>query len=78
MNAAPLGLPRAYWVLWLGQFIWSSRDVVWMAPAGYLLVFGALALPLALIAALRPGWMPQRAVVFCFAAAAASPSRARS
>ena len=57
--------------LWLGQFIWSSRDVVWMAPAGYLLVFGALALPLALIAALRPGWMPQRAVVFCFAAAAA-------
>ncbi|MFN8666691.1 MAG: sulfatase [Gemmatimonadaceae bacterium] len=57
--------------LGLGQFIWSSRDVVWMAPAGYLLVFGALSVPLALMAALRPRWMPQGVVVFLFATAAA-------
>lgn len=57
--------------LGLGQFIWSSRDVVWMAPAGYLLVFGALAIPLALLAALNPRWMPQGLVVFVFATAAA-------
>jgi hypothetical protein len=55
----------------LGQFIWSSRDVVWMAPAGYLLVFGVLAVPLALLAALRPRWVPQAAVVFLYATAAA-------
>ena len=55
----------------LGQFIWSSRDVVWMAPAGYLLVFGALALPLALVAAIKPRWMPQGVAVFVFATAAA-------
>ena len=57
--------------LLLGQFIWSSRDVVWMAPVGYLLVFGALAVPLALLAALRPRWVPQAAVVFLYATAAA-------
>lgn len=55
----------------LGQFVWSSRDVVWMAPIGYLIVFGIVALPLSVCAALAPRWITLRAVIFCFAALAA-------
>ncbi len=40
----------------LGQFswLWSSRDIIWMVPAGYVLVFATIALPLGVLAALLP------------------------
>ncbi|MCC6927913.1 MAG: sulfatase [Gemmatimonadaceae bacterium] len=67
LHAAILGAKHAV----LGQFIWSSRDVIWMAPIGYFIVFAALAVPLALVALVRPNWIPARVVTFAFAALAA-------
>ncbi|HEX4935526.1 MAG TPA: sulfatase [Gemmatimonadaceae bacterium] len=64
LHAAIIGVKHAV----LAQFVWSSRDVLWMAPLGYLALFGALAVPLAIVAALRPRWMPAGAVLFIFAA----------
>lgn len=43
---------------------WNTRDVGWMIPAGYILVFAVCSLPLALIAALRRDGLPQRARVW--------------
>ncbi len=43
---------------------WNTRDVGWMIPAGYILVFAGCSLPLALIAALRRNGLPQRARVW--------------
>ena len=43
---------------------WNTRDVGWMIPAGYILVFAICSLPLATIAALRGGGVPLRARVW--------------
>lgn len=43
---------------------WNTRDIGWMIPAGYILVFAVCSLPLALIAALRRNGLPQRARVW--------------
>jgi arylsulfatase A-like enzyme len=43
---------------------WNTRDVGWMVPAGYILVFAVCSLPLAVIAALRGNGVPQRTRVW--------------
>lgn len=43
---------------------WNTRDVGWMIPTGYILVFAVCALPPALIAALRRNGLPQRVRVW--------------
>lgn len=43
---------------------WNTRDVGWMVPAGYVLVFAICALPLAVVSALRSKPLPQRARVW--------------
>ncbi len=43
---------------------WNTRDVSWMIPAGYILIFAGCSLPLALVAALRRNGLPQRARVW--------------
>jgi len=52
------------WVL--DDFIWVSSDFVWMTPLGYLMIFVALAIPVALLAALAPR-LGDRAGAFVFA-----------
>ncbi|MBV6521936.1 MAG: hypothetical protein MNPFHGCM_02080 [Gemmatimonadaceae bacterium] len=46
------------------EFIWVSRDFVWMVPLAYLVVFGACAIPLAALALATPRLIPERAVAF--------------
>ena len=53
------------WVL--GDFIWVSADFVWMTPIGYLMIFAALAIPVALLAALVPQLGGDRVGAFVFA-----------
>ncbi len=43
---------------------WNTRDVGWMIPAGYILVFAVCSLPFALIAALSRNGLSQRACVW--------------
>jgi arylsulfatase A-like enzyme len=43
---------------------WNTRDVGWMVPAGYILIFALCAVPLALLAALRRNGLPSRARVW--------------
>lgn len=43
---------------------WNTRDVGWMIPAGYILIFALCAVPLGLLAALRRSGLPQRARVW--------------
>lgn len=43
----------------LESFIWSSRDIVWMAPLGYALIFVPPAAALALAMRRRPGLAPR-------------------
>ncbi|MFN8574365.1 MAG: sulfatase [Gemmatimonadaceae bacterium] len=50
----------------LQEFIWVSRDFVWMVPVGYLTVFVGLALPLILITLVLPNQIADRTPVFCF------------
>ncbi len=50
----------------LDEFIWVSRDFVWMVPVGYLTLFLALSLPVALVAALSPQRISDRVPVFTF------------
>lgn len=53
------------WVL--DDFIWVSADFIWMTPLGYLLIFGALAIPIAGLAALAPRLARDRLGAFVFA-----------
>lgn len=53
------------------EFIWVSRDFVWMIPLGYLIVFLALAVPVGLLALAMPRRIGQRAFAFVFSALAA-------
>jgi arylsulfatase A-like enzyme len=39
---------------------WNTRDVVWLVPAGYLLIFALLSLPLAVLALIRRRGVPGR------------------
>jgi len=55
----------------LHEFIWVSRDFVWMIPLGYLAIFGAIALPVAALAIVAPRLMPERFMAFIFSALAA-------
>ena len=52
------------WVL--DDFIWVSADFVWMTPLGYLMIFVALAIPVALLAALAPRLDGDRLGAFVF------------
>ena len=53
------------------QIIWQSRDIVWMAPAGYLLLFTAAAIPVALLVVAVPRLVPRQLLAGAFVAAAA-------
>lgn len=55
----------------LHDFIWVSRDFVWMIPLGYLAIFGAIAVPVAALAIVAPRLMPERLVAFLFSTLAA-------
>ena len=48
------------------DFIWVSADFVWMTPLGYLMIFVALAIPVALLAALAPRLGGDRLGAFVF------------
>jgi arylsulfatase A-like enzyme len=50
----------------LGDFIWVSADFVWMTPLGYLLIFAALAIPLALLVVVLPRLGGARLGAFVF------------
>ena len=63
LHAATLGI-----ALLRERVIFSSRDVVWMAPVAYLLVFLAPALLLAAAAMVSPRIIPLRLVVFGYVA----------
>ena len=47
---------------------WNARDIAWMVPSGYLLVFTLCALPLGMIAAVRRNGLPTRARVWFWSA----------
>jgi arylsulfatase A-like enzyme len=51
----------------LDDFIWVSADFIWMTPLGYLMIFVALAIPVALVAALAPRLGGDRLGAFVFA-----------
>src|SRR5688572_27137198 len=63
LHAATLGIG-----LLRERVIFSSRDVIWMAPVAYLLVFLAPALLLAASASIAPRMIPLRFVVFGYVA----------
>ena len=63
LHAATLGIG-----LLRERVIFSSRDVIWMAPVAYLLVFLAPALLLAAAAIVSPRMVPLRFVVFGYVA----------
>jgi arylsulfatase A-like enzyme len=52
------------------EFIWVSRDFVWMTPLGYLALFLALALPVSLLAATVPRLVQERGIAFLYSALA--------
>ncbi|MBK7925225.1 MAG: sulfatase [Gemmatimonadetes bacterium] len=64
LDVATVLLRRA----WLGQFTARSRDVLWLAPLGYVLVFALGALLLGLIAWRRPRFPALWLTVFAAAA----------
>ncbi|MCC7133147.1 MAG: sulfatase [Gemmatimonadales bacterium] len=41
---------------WADQFTWTGPDVIWMAPLSYVAFLGVLAVPVAMVAMLRPQW----------------------
>jgi arylsulfatase A-like enzyme len=55
----------------LHDFIWMSRDFVWMTPLAYVVIFLAAAIPLALLAAITPRLVTPRVAVFLFSTLAA-------
>lgn len=48
------------------DFIWLSREYVWMTPAGYLVLFTAVAIPLVLVAAVWRRARDARVAAFIF------------
>jgi arylsulfatase A-like enzyme len=50
----------------LGNFIWVSREYVWMIPAGYALIFAAVGVLLAGLSAVNPRLVGARATGFIF------------
>src|SRR5687768_12619886 len=61
--AAALHLAVVTWrreVLNTAHWDWNTRDIGWIVPAGYLVVFSVCALPLALIAGVRRSGLPAR------------------
>lgn len=50
----------------LGQFswAWNSREVIWMLPLGYLVVYACISIPLAVLAALMPNGVSVRATAW--------------
>ena len=55
----------------LGHIVWHSREIVWMAPLGNLLVFSVAALPIALLAPAMSPATVRRLSVGVFAGLAA-------
>ncbi|MEO8634278.1 MAG: sulfatase [Gemmatimonadales bacterium] len=47
----------------LHQLTFASPDALWMAPVAYVLLFGVLAVPVALLALLAPRWCTTRVVL---------------
>jgi glucan phosphoethanolaminetransferase (alkaline phosphatase superfamily) len=67
LAAAALHLAIVTWrreVLNTSYGAWNTRDIAWMVPAGYLLVFAVCALPLAVVASVRRRGLSQRARVW--------------
>lgn len=54
-----------------GHFTWFSREFPWMAPIAYTMVFLLGAIPLLLVAVVRPAWATPQAVAWWFGAAMA-------
>jgi arylsulfatase A-like enzyme len=50
----------------LGQFswAWNSREVIWMLPLGYLVVYACISIPLGVLAALMPNGVSARATAW--------------
>src|SRR5688572_12835568 len=53
LHAAMIAIER----LGEGGFAWYSREFVWMAPIAYTLIFVVAALPLAIVALVRPAFV---------------------
>lgn len=65
--AAALHLAIVTWrreVLNTAFWDWNTRDVGWIVPTGYLLVYAGCALPLAVIASVRRAPLPSRARIW--------------